>query len=164
MLTIEYLDNKEDVYDITVEDNHNFYANDIVVHNCGEVSLRANQFCNLVEINFGTVESQEDLEQRAKAAAFIATLQSSYTDFHYLRDEWKDTTEKEALIGVSLTGVASEHLKDYDLDSAARVVVKENRRVAKLIGINPSSRSTVLKTLGYSIAYSWYLVWCTCLV
>lgn len=148
MLTIEYLDNREDVYDISVEDNHNFYANDIVVHNCVEVSLRAQQFCNLVEINFGNITSQEDLEKRAKAATFLATLQASYTDFHYLRDEWKDTTEKEALIGVSLTGTASSHLKEYDLDAVAKVVAKENRRVAKLIGINPSSRSTVVKPSG----------------
>ena len=117
---------------------------------CMEISLRTAQMCNLVEVNFATVESQEDLEERTKVASFIATLQASYTDFHYLRDIWRETTEKEALIGVSLTGVASNHLYDYDLKKAAKVVVKENKRVAKLIGINSSARCTTNKPSGTS--------------
>ncbi len=148
MLTIEYLTETQDVYDITVEENHNFYGNDILVHNCVEISLRAHQFCNLTEINFDTVESQQDLEDRAKAASFIATLQAGYTDFHYLREVWKETTEKEALIGVSMTGVAKASLYEYDLEAAAKIVAKENKRVAKLIGINPSTRSTAIKPSG----------------
>jgi ribonucleoside-triphosphate reductase (thioredoxin) len=115
---------------------------------CLEVSLRTNQFCNLTEINFSMIENQEDLEECSKVASFIGTLQASYTDFHYLRDIWKDTTEKEALIGVSLTGVANSNLFKFDIKAASRVVKKENRRVAKLIGINPSSRSTVVKPSG----------------
>lgn len=115
---------------------------------CMEVSLRSAQMCNLSEINFSTVESQEDLELRAKHASFIATLQASYTDFHYLRDIWRETTEKEALIGVSLTGVATNKLYEYDLVKASKVVTKENRRVAKLIDINHSSRSCVVKPSG----------------
>jgi ribonucleoside-triphosphate reductase len=53
------------------------------------------------------IESQEDLNNRASAASFIATLQASYTDFHYIRDIWKKNTEKDALLGVSMTGIAS---------------------------------------------------------
>jgi ribonucleoside-triphosphate reductase (thioredoxin) len=73
---------------------------------CAEIALRPYQFCNLCEINASTIESQEDLNERAKAAAFIGTLQAGYTDFHYLRDIWKKTTEKDALIGVGMTGIA----------------------------------------------------------
>lgn len=131
---------------------------------CGEISLRPNQFCNLVEVNFSNVESQEDLEGRCKAASFLATLQASYTGFHYIRNEWRETTEKEALIGVSLTGVATKSLYEYDLKAAAALVTKENRRVAKIIGINPSSRSTTNKPSGTasivlgtsSGVHSWY--------
>ena len=72
---------------------------------CCEIALRPNQFCNLCEVNVSDIESQEDLNNRVKAAAFIGTLQAGYTDFHYLRDVWKRTTEKEALIGVSMTGI-----------------------------------------------------------
>ena len=74
---------------------------------CAEINLKANQFCNLCEINASDIETQEEYNARAKAAAFIGTLQASYTDFHYLRDVWKKTTEKEALLGIGMTGIAS---------------------------------------------------------
>jgi ribonucleoside-diphosphate reductase alpha chain len=80
---------------------------DLGTNPCGEVSLRPCQFCNLVEVNVSNVVDQQDLNERVRAAAFIATLQASYTNFHYLRDIWKETTEKEALIGVGMTGIAS---------------------------------------------------------
>lgn len=118
------------------------------VNPCCEISLRPFQFCNLVEINLSDITSQEDLNERAKAAAFIGTLQASYTDFHYLRDIWKKTTEKEALIGVSGTGIASGEVFKYDLKLTAQAVVEENARVAKLLGINPSARSTCVKPSG----------------
>lgn len=117
---------------------------------CGEISLRANQFCNLVEINVSNIESQEDLEERAKVAAFIGTLQASYTDFHYLRDIWKETTEKEALIGVSMTGIGSGAVQRYDVAKAAAVAIKENKRVAKILGINSAARVTTVKPSGTS--------------
>ena len=115
---------------------------------CVEIGLRPNQFCNLTTVNVSDVESQEDLNARVRAAAFIATLQASYTDFHYLRDVWKRTTEKEALIGVSMTGIASGVVLKYNLEEAAEEVKKENIRVAKLIGINPAARTTCIKPEG----------------
>jgi len=138
----------EDVYDITVRDNHNFFANGVLVHNCAEVSLRAFQFCNLVTMNASVVSSQEELNEFAKAAAFIPTLQASYTDFHYLRDVWKKTTEKEALIGVSMTGIASGNLDELNIKEASKIVMDENERVSKLIGINKAARNTVIKPEG----------------
>jgi ribonucleoside-diphosphate reductase alpha chain len=117
---------------------------------CAEISLRPFQFCNLTTIHAGDVESQEDFEARAKAAAFIGTLQASYTDFHYLRDVWKRTTEKEALIGVSMTGIASGAVLTLDMKNAAKVVKEENARVAALIGTNPASRCTTVKPEGTS--------------
>ena len=117
---------------------------------CCEIALRPFQFCNLCEINMGDIESQQDLNARSKAAAFIGTLQASYTDFHYLRDIWKKTTEKDALIGVSGTGIASGEFKKYDLTQASDGVVEENIRIANLIGINPASRTTCVKPAGTS--------------
>lgn len=140
---------RQDVYDFNEPNTNAGYVNGACAHNC-EISLRSNQFCNLVEVNFSNIESQEDLNERARVASFISTLQASYTDFHYLRDIWRDTTEKDALIGVSLTGVASRHLYEYDLKESAKIVKKENKRVAKLIGINPSARSTTNKPSGTS--------------
>ena len=115
---------------------------------CCEIGLRPNQFCNLVEINASDVKDQEELNTRARVGSFIATLQASYTDFHYLRPVWKRTTEKEALIGVSMTGIASGGVLKLDLTEASLEVNKENRRVAMQIGINPAARTTCVKPAG----------------
>lgn len=117
---------------------------------CCEIALRPYQFCNLCEINASNIISQEDLEERVKAAALIGTLQAGYTNFHYLRDVWKRTTEKDALIGVGMTGIGSGTVLKYDLEAAAKAVMKENARIAKLIGINKSARTTTVKPSGTS--------------
>jgi len=115
---------------------------------CCEIALRPYQFCNLCEVNVSNVESQEDLNERVKVAAFIGTLQAGYTDFHYLREIWKDTTEKDALIGVSMTGIGSGKVLKLNTTEAALIVKKENARVAKMIGINKSARTTTVKPAG----------------
>ena len=115
---------------------------------CCEIGLRPFQFCNLVEINVSDVQTQEELNKRSTAAAFIAPLQASYTDFHYLRPIWKRTTEKEALIGVSMTGIASGGVLKLNLTEASLKVNMENRRVAFQIGINPAARTTCVKPAG----------------
>lgn len=115
---------------------------------CCEIALRPYQFCNLCELNVSDIESQEDLNERAKAAAFVGTLQAGYTDFHYLRDVWKQATEKDALIGVGMTGIGSGAVLHYDLKEAANVVKDENKRVAEIIGINVAARSTTVKPAG----------------
>ena len=115
---------------------------------CCEIALRPFQFCNLCEVNASDIESQEDLMARVRAAAFIGTLQAGYTDFHYLRPVWKRTTEKDALIGVSMTGIGSGTVLGYDMKSAAKAVKEENARIAELIGINRSARTTTVKPAG----------------
>lgn len=127
-----------------------FFTNDKEwgLNPCAEISLRPFQFCNLVTINATSLKDQTDFNERARAAAFIATLQASYTNFHYLRDIWKKTTEKEALIGVSMTGIASGAVLKLSMKDAANVVKEENERVAKLIGIQTAARSTTVKPEG----------------
>ena len=115
---------------------------------CCEIALRPFQFCNLCEVNVSNIESQEDFEERVKAAAFIGTLQAGYTEFHYLRPVWQRTTEKDALIGVSMTGIGSGTVLGYDMKSAAKIVREENARVADLIGINRTARATTVKPAG----------------
>jgi len=117
---------------------------------CCEIGLRPYQFCNLCEVNASDIESQEDFEKRVRGAAFIGTLQAGYTDFHYLRDVWKRTTQKDALIGVGMTGIGSGAVLGYDMKSAAKAVKEENERVAKLIGINKAARTTTVKPSGTS--------------
>jgi len=117
---------------------------------CCEIGLRPFQFCNLTEVNVSNITGQNDLEERVRAATFIGTLQAGYTDFHYLRPVWQRTTEKDALIGVSMTGIASGRVlqDDISLTNAANVVKEENARVAHAIGINPAARTTCVKPAG----------------
>lgn len=117
---------------------------------CNEASLRPFQFCNLCDINVSNLTSQQDLENRARVASFIGTLQASYTDFHYLRPIWKKTTEKDALLGIGMTGIASGEVLKYDTKTAALIANQENERVAKIIGINKSARVNVVKPSGTS--------------
>lgn len=104
--------------------------------------------CNLCEIDASKIETQEDFDECSRAASFIGTLQAGYTDFHYLRAIWKKTVEKDALLGVSMTGISGSKVLDLDMKRAANVVKEENERVAKLIGINKSSRTTAIKPAG----------------
>ena len=117
---------------------------------CCEIALRPFQFCNLCEVNVSNVESQEDLNARVKAGAFIGTLQAAYTDFHYLREICQKTTEKEALLGVGMTGIGSGAILNYDLKKAADLAKEENARVADIIKVNKASRVTTVKPSGTS--------------
>jgi len=117
---------------------------------CCEIALRPFQFCNLTEVNVSNVESQEDLNIRVRAAAFLGTLQASYTDFHYLRDIWKRTTEKDALVGVGMTGIASGAVLNLDLKEAANEAKIANQEIAKIIGTNKAARVTTVKPSGTS--------------
>jgi len=117
---------------------------------CCEIALRPFQFCNLCEVNVSDIESQQDLNERVVAAAFFGTLQAGFTNFHYLRQIWKETTEEEALIGVGMTGIASGKILKYDLREAAELVKKQNLEVSAKIGINFAARCTTIKPSGTS--------------
>ena len=116
---------------------------------CCEIALRPYQFCNLTEINMANVEDQEDFNARASAASFIGTLQASYSDFHYLRDIWRKNTEKDALLGVSMTGIASKHnIQCLNYEEAAQVVKETNSVISAALNINKAARTTAVKPAG----------------
>ena len=115
---------------------------------CCEIALRPFQFCNLCEVNVSDVETQEELNDRVSAAAFIGTLQAGYTEFHYLREIWQETTERDALIGVSMTGIASGKVLKLNMEEAAKQVKLVNKTVAKAISINSAARTTCVKPAG----------------
>jgi ribonucleoside-diphosphate reductase alpha chain len=117
---------------------------------CCEIALRSYQFCNLCEVNVSNVVDQADLNARVEAAAFIGTLQAAYTDFHYLRDIWRKTTEKDALLGVGMTGIGSGAVLGLDLKLAADLAKQTNEMVAERIGINKAARVTTVKPSGTS--------------
>jgi ribonucleoside-diphosphate reductase alpha chain len=127
-----------------------FWTNDkdLGINPCSEISLKSNQMCNLTEVNVSDVHTQEELNARCKAAVFLGTLQASYTDFHYLREIWQKNCEKDALLGVSMTGICSGGVLNLNLEESASMCVEENVRVANLIGINRAARVTCIKPSG----------------
>ncbi|MCW5910176.1 MAG: hypothetical protein KIT62_03830 [Cyclobacteriaceae bacterium] len=127
-----------------------YFTNDVNwgTNPCCEIALRPFQFCNLCEINVSDIESQEDLNNRAKAAAFLGTLQAGFTDFHYLREAWSTTTAEDALIGVGMTGIASGEILKYDLKEAADEVKHMNLETSGRINIEFAARCTTIKPSG----------------
>ena len=115
---------------------------------CCEIALRPYQFCNLTEVNVGDVKTQEELNKRTHVAAFLGTLQAGFTDFHYLRPIWRETTEKDALVGVGMTGICNGTVLALNLGEAASVAVHTNQACASIIGIKPAARVTTVKPSG----------------
>ena len=115
---------------------------------CAEIALRPFQFCNLCEVNVSDVETQQELNDRVVAATLIGTLQTAYTNFHYLRDVWRRTTEKDALLGVGMTGIGSGRIQQFDLEATSKLAVETNKYYATEIGVKQSARITTVKPSG----------------
>ena len=127
-----------------------YWSNDLDwgTNPCCEIGLRPYQFCNLCEVNVSDITCQEDLNDRVTAAAFFGTLQAGFTDFHYLRDVWKMTTFRDALLGIGMTGIASGEVLKYNLEVAAAVAKKTNQLITEIIGTNEAARITCIKPSG----------------
>ncbi len=123
-------------------------AEDSGTNPCAEISLNPNQFCNLTEIDASYPHTQETLNAAAEAASFIGTLQASLTKFKYISQEWRTTTESEALLGVSMTGIASGNVDSLDLPEAVERIRQVNVSTAAALGINPAARLTCVKPSG----------------
>lgn len=142
------------LWQITVDSNSGepgiYFTNDPEqgTNPCCEIALRPFTFCNLTEVNAGVINSQEDFNKASEIAAFFGTLQAGFTDFHYLRSIWKQNTEKDALIGVGITGIGNGTLNKLDLTAACNVAKIENARVSELISINKAARVTTVKPSG----------------
>ncbi|HEY8935533.1 MAG TPA: hypothetical protein VIM65_09955 [Cyclobacteriaceae bacterium] len=127
-----------------------YFTNDLDwgTNPCCEIALRPFQFCNLCEVNVSDIVDQNDLNERASAAAFFGTLQAGFTNFHYLREEWKTTTMQDALIGVGMTGIASGKIMNFDLRETADVIKHVNIITADKIKIEFAARCTTIKPSG----------------
>ena len=115
---------------------------------CCEIALRPYQFCNLCEVNVSDVENQIDLNDRVSVAAFFGTLQAGFFNFHYLRPIWAKTTQKDALLGIGMTGIGSGEILKYDLALAAEVAKTVNSMISAQIGTNEAARVTCIKPSG----------------
>ncbi|QWT29912.1 ribonucleotide reductase [Streptomyces phage TunaTartare] len=126
---------------------------------CSEIILRPNQFCNLTTVVVSGDDTVEDLERKVTAATILGTWQSTMTNFKYLRPIWKQNTEEERLLGVSMTGPFGNKLLNgaHGLDETGKVLdylraiaVATNNTVANAIGINPAAAVTCVKPEGTS--------------
>lgn len=145
----------EDVYDLTVESNSNFFADDILVHNCGEILLRDREFCNLSEAIIRSTDTAKDIEQKIKWATILGTWQSTLTNFKYISKKWKENCEEERLLGVSLTGIMDSTLTNGQekglssrLSSWRDFAIQINREYSSNIGVPESTAITCVKPSG----------------
>ena len=117
---------------------------------CSEIILRPFQFCNLTEIVVRASDDLESLKRKARNAAILGTIQSTFTDFKYLRKIWRDHCEEERLLGVSLTGICDnlEVLSDDNMEILRNVVVETNHAWAEKLGIAPATACTCVKPSG----------------
>jgi len=122
---------------------------------CGEILLRPNQFCNLTEVVIEAQDEYEDLAEKVRIATILGTWQSTLSNFKYIRKSWKDNTEEERLLGVSLTGIFGNKLtgtlhKNLPnmLESLRELAVGENAIEADLLGIEHSAAVTTVKPSG----------------
>lgn len=151
------------VYDCTIPGPHAFDANGLYAHNCVEIGLNPSdgveatpentgwQFCNLCEINGSMLKTEHDFAIAVQAATIIGTLQAGYTHFPYLGEITERLCEKEALLGVSITGMMDSPdvaLNPEIQKRMAQLAVATNRRFAKEIGIESAARVTCVKPAG----------------
>jgi len=121
---------------------------------CSEIILRGYQFCNLSEVVVREHDSLEDLKSKVRVATILGTLQSTLTDFKYLRKIWKDNTEEERLLGVSLTGIMDHPVLSKNVDSKRwleemrQTAVDTNLKFASMLGIPQSTAITCVKPSG----------------
>ena len=125
---------------------------------CSEIILRSAQVCNLSEVVIRSTDTPQTLKRKVELAAYLGTLQSSLTDFRYVRNIWKKNTEEECLLGVSMTGImdntmlsgASYKKEDLEtlLENLKQVAVDANKEFAASLGINQSTAVTAVKPSG----------------
>ena len=122
---------------------------------CGEILLRANQFCNLTEVVIDEKDTEETLSEKVKLATILGTWQSTLSNFKYIRKSWQSNTEEERLLGVSLTGIFGNKLTgtlhpklSTMLDDMRVLAVDVNAEEADKLGINHSTAITTVKPSG----------------
>ena len=126
---------------------------------CSEIILRPYQFCNLTEVVVRSEDTMDTLKEKVRVASILGTIQATFTDFPYLRKVWKNNTEEERLLGVSLTGImdnkmtagVGEHNRNVlpgMLERLREVAEEANREAAEILNIPPSAAITCVKPSG----------------
>ncbi len=150
----------QDVYDITTESNHNFFANGCLVHNCAEIFLRPKQFCNLTEVVVRPGDTLNTLQEKVKYATILGIMQSTLTKFNFLDVDWQKNCEEERLLGVSLSGIMDhnilsnekkpERMEDW-LNAMKETSINIAKKWSKALGINMPTAITAIKPSGCTL-------------
>lgn len=126
-------------------------AQDFGTNPCSEIILRPFQFCNLTEVVVRAPDNMETLRRKVRIASILGTIQSTFTDFKYLRKKWQDQCNEERLLGVSLTGIC-DNLdlvgRPEVLEELRNVAVETNKEWADRLGIPQSAAVTCVKPSG----------------
>ena len=150
-------DGVEDVYCLKEDTRRILSANGLTARRCGEILLRDKEFCNLSEVVARAEDTPETLLEKIRIATIIGTWQASLTDFKYLRKKWKDNTEEEALLGVSITGIYGNSLLNGSMGKdVLQKFLAEGRQLAEdvneieaqRIGVNKSAAISCVKPSG----------------
>lgn len=155
VVSVEYVAPSTDVYCFTEPKKHTGTFNGIVTGQ-SEILLRSAQFCNLTSVQIASTDGVLDLKKKVKVATILGTLQSSLTNFRYLRKIWKRNSEEERLLGVSLSGICDNPITSNPYSSRTKEILSElrdyarevNKEWAERIGINPSAAITCVKPEG----------------
>ena len=125
---------------------------------CSEIVLRNKQFCNLSEVVVRPDDTEKTLKEKVEIATIFGTLQSTLSDFRYLTKQWKDNTEEERLLGVSLTGIMDNFILSGGAFNQAVLksllvnlkdhAIETNKKWAELLGVNQSTAITCVKPSG----------------
>lgn len=127
------------------DEDHDFGTNP-----CSEIILRPFQFCNLTEVVVRDSDDMDSLERKVRIAAILGTIQSTFTDFKYLRKKWQDQCNEERLLGVSMTGICDnlEVLSDENMVALREIAVETNAEWSKKLGVPQSAAITCVKPSG----------------
>lgn len=156
---VEFSGQYDDVFCLTQPDTNTVIANGCVVGQCGEIGLYGYDetgqsgwpVCNLCEINGKKIKSKDDFILAVRGAAILGTIQAGYTDFEYLGEASEKIIRREALLGVSITGMMDSPDIIFDAEiqkEMAKLIVKTNEKMAEKLGINPAARVTCVKPAG----------------
>ena len=121
---------------------------------CSEIILRNKQFCNLTEVVVRPNDSWVDIQRKTEIATILGTFQATLTNFRYLTKAWKNNTDEEALLGVSLTGImdnknlVSGNNLHKRLEAIKKEAVKTNKDWANKLNIKQSAAITWVKPSG----------------
>lgn len=148
----------EEVFDITVDnESHTYWSGGCNISNCSEILLKPSQMCNLSEVIIRSNDTLADLTEKIKYATILGVLQSTLTDFKYVRPEWKINCDEERLLGVSLTGIMDhpvlsdesnpERMNDW-LTAMKDTAIKVAKKWCKALDINMSAAITTVKPSG----------------